>query len=103
MSERRVSTADVRPIEEVVKDLRKLLVAKLPTQDPDRFVAWSILGECQQHLLNDHERRDTSTDPASRSFRMKRAGEHYVAASIIRKIADAYGVSNFRKGSPDVV
>jgi hypothetical protein len=32
-------------------------------------------------------------------WRTHRAAEHYVAASVIRKIADAYGVSNWKDGS----
>lgn len=102
MTERQVSTADVRPIEEVVKELRELLAAKLSTNDPDRFVAWSILGECQEHLWTGHDQElMTSTDPADRQFSQSRSSGHCVAAGVIRRIADAYGVSNFREGVSD--
>lgn len=93
-----VSTADVRPIGEVIEELARILARDLSLANPPVLAVWETLGQCQQFLLDDHEQRAQSTDPADRLYRMKRATEHAVASGIIRRVANAYGVSTFRAG-----
>jgi hypothetical protein len=92
------STADVRPISGVIRDLRRLLVCELDgaATHPGHMAAWSVLGECQERISM-AEMIAEDRDPEESTYRLWIAhGERMTATGIIRKLADAYGVSNFR-------
>lgn len=97
-----VSTADVRPVGDVLKDLRNIMVRKLPG-GPDVCAAWSALCEAGE-LFSDavaslaEINAMGKIDELDERRRSRHYGQKYAAAVIIRKIADAYGVSNFRDG-----
>lgn len=99
MSERQLSTADVRPIGDVIHDLRRLLVSQLAgaKTPPAVMAAWSTVNQCAELVRAADDFDDES--PADMRYRAVKAGEHYAAATILRKVADAFGVSNFRDGS----
>ena len=99
---RPVSTNDVRPIADVIAELRRLFIAKLPTRDPGTMACWSVLNECAELIEIARDAREEQydrTDVGMQRYLAGKAGEHYVAAMNVRRIADAYGVPNFREGS----
>lgn len=87
-------TMVVKEIPELVDELNKLIMPKLPG-GPDRQTVWGILCEASRIYSFAHgvitDEKDHS-DP----FVWKHHGEHYAAAMIISKIADGMGVSNFK-------
>lgn len=97
---RRVSTADVRPVTEMIPELRGLMLAKLPG-DSDVRAAWAALCEAV-NLYDDALSMLLDIAPDAKGLdRMRRfqyEGQRYAAAKVIRSMADAYGVSSFREG-----
>jgi hypothetical protein len=93
------STADVRSIADVVAELRRILVCELrgAKTHPGHMAAWLVVSEASGMVW---QARDIDDDTPA-MVRATYAGEHYAAATIIRKVADAYGVSNFREGVDD--
>lgn len=102
-----VSTADVREIEEVIEELRQLLVKKLPGSQSVR-AAWATVNECgrmvefgKQKLerMAENPGEDELTKATRRHFLFMAHGEIYAATTIARKVADEFKVSNFKPGT----
>lgn len=88
-SEHHCSTACVRPIADVIAELRPKIQAKLPGS-PAIAASWSVLHECAEAIemgtlilaeddLPDHTRWSTH-------------GEVRLASTVIRRMADAFKV-----------
>lgn len=89
-------TMVVRDIDEVFEDCRKEVFKKLP--DANKFVhaTWASLVEAKNGYDFAHGIITDESQDLSDIFVWKHHGEHYANAMIIRKIADALGVSNFK-------
>ena len=93
MSREQPSTADVRPIEDVILDLQKLLIGKLPTTNKMTLAAWGTFVEAaniHRFALLVIEDRENPRFPD------KEFGEKYAADRILRKLADNLGVPNMK-------
>jgi len=96
-------TMDVKSIPELFDECRAVVFSKLP--GTNKFVAatWAALVEANQMYQFAHGviTKDGS-DEVSERFVTTHYGQHYATAMIIRKIADALGVSNFKpREAPD--
>ena len=93
---RPVSTADVRPIEDVIEDLRDLLVKGLPRKT---LASWGTLGECESIIAEAdwffRDREEGDQQPSELSTWIAH-GKKYAAMRIIRKLADNHGVPNIK-------
>lgn len=91
-------TMVVKEIPELVDELNKLIMAKLPG-GRERQTVWGVLCEASgiysfaMGMIKDH---DSGEDVLASWTVMKSHGEIYAASMIIRKIADGMGVSNFK-------
>jgi hypothetical protein len=89
-------TMVIKEIPELVDELNKLIMPKLPG-GRERQTVWGVLCEASRlysfnhSIITDEEEKATSD-----SFLWKAHGEHYAAAMLIRKIADGLGVDNFK-------
>lgn len=83
------STADVRPMDDVIQDCRKLLIGKLPG---NRMVAATWGAFCEASEIYRFAQGVIDENPWQDHFRWTHMGQHYAAARMIRKIADALGV-----------
>ena len=100
MEERLPSTADVRPIDEVIEECRKIFIAKLPG---NKFVAAAWAAFCEAHREYEFSKGIVEEDPLARSFSdtylWLHHGKYQAYAGIIRKIADGLGVDNMKPRS----
>jgi hypothetical protein len=92
------TTMVVKDIGELVDELNKLIMPKLPG-GRERQTVWGVLCEASEiysfamGMLKDH---DSGEDVLASWTVMKSHGEIYAASKVIRKIADGMGVSNFK-------
>lgn len=89
-------TMRVKEIPELVEELNKLIMPKLPG-GKERGTVWGILCEAS-HIYSMAQRclrHAEGTEPPD-SFTWTKHGEYYAADVIIRKIADGMGVDNFK-------
>lgn len=95
MSEQVYTAADVRPIADVIADCRKVIVRRLPG---NRMVqaTWSALNRAAEAVDMARSALDSPHEEGDRLYRATCAGEHYVGAMVVRGIADALDVPNFR-------
>jgi hypothetical protein len=94
---RDVSTADVRPIPEVIDECRAFFVRLLPGSRMLR-TSWSAFCEAAESWRSAEQEVAEMEDGEPGYRRWMAHGEMYTAAKVIRRIADGVGVSNFRKG-----
>lgn len=80
-----------RPIEDVIEDCQKIFISKLPG---NRMVAAGWAAFCQAHELYVHAQQVIDGANHSDRFLWQHLGQHYAAATVIRKIADGLGVDN---------
>lgn len=92
-----ISTADVKPIEDVVAECRVWFLAKLPG-NRDRAALWSAFGEAYRVFAEGRAMVEEfgGDDRYERYRRFQAHGEVYAATKVIRAIAEGIGVSNFR-------
>lgn len=102
-----VSTADVRPIGEVVDELRKLLARRLPG-NRTTMAAWTAVNEAARifeharFCLAEEEKYPKERHPVLSNRVWEYHGHAYAATTIIRRVADEMGVANLgRKGVRD--
>jgi hypothetical protein len=89
------STADVRPIEEVVKDCRAALMKKLPATNRQTLAAWTAVNECARIIsFADLVLTEEEDQPGSFDRRWVHIGEKQAASAIARRIADELKVPN---------
>lgn len=91
-----VSTADVKDIDDVIKELLALLVKRLPGGDPIK-AAWATVNEASRMIT--HARYVLDSEDASDVMRWRSHGEIYATTTIVRKVADAFRVSNLKPGT----
>ncbi len=90
-------TMVVKDIPELVEELNKLIMPKLPG-GKERGTVWGVLCRASEMYSMAHKvviEHAEGTEPPD-SFIWTKHGEHYAAAMIIRKIADEMGVDNFK-------
>lgn len=90
-------TMRVKEIPELVDELNKLIMPKLPG-GRERKAVWGVLCRASEMYSMAHKvitEHAEGTEPPD-SFTWTTRGEHYAAAMIIRKIADEMGVDNFK-------
>lgn len=102
--ERVYSTADVRPIGDVVADLNKVIVGKLghKKQDPYVLATWSAVCEsAREYKFAEGEIEELKVlcgQDALTDTRLWLAhGRHQMCSRIIRAIADDLGVPNMKE------
>lgn len=91
-----VSTADVRPVEDVIDELRKLLVKKLPGSQAIH-AAWGTVNRAAE--LIKMAKAIINEDEPTPTRRHEQYGQIYAATTIVREVADAFRVSNFKPGT----
>lgn len=82
-------TAHVRPIADVIAELRPKLMAKLPGS-PAVAASWSVLNECAGTI--EMALSMLADDDLPVHSRWIAHGEMRVASTVIRKVADAFKV-----------
>lgn len=87
-------TMRVKEIPELVEELNKVIMPKLPG-GRERGTVWGVLCEAAR-IYSFADGVITEEEAKSDSFVWKAHGEHYAAATVIRKIADGMGVDNFK-------
>lgn len=90
-------TMVVKEVPELVDELNKLIMPKLPG-GRERKTVWGVLCQASEMYSMAHRvviEHAEGTEPPD-SFIWTKHGEHYAAAMIIRKIADGMGVDNFK-------
>lgn len=93
------STADVRPIEDVVKDCQAVLVKKLPG-NRQTMAAWTSINECARIIsfaglvLAEEEEKDRREGEPWGYRTWLHIGEKQAATAIARRIADELKVPN---------
>lgn len=92
-----VSTADVRDIGEVVDDLRKLVVRKLPGTNKMTNAVWACLNEAAEMIS--FSKGVLTEDNLSDYRRWMAHGEIQACSRIIRDMAEQLGVTLFKEGT----
>lgn len=94
-------TMVVREVGEVVEELSKMIMAKLPGS-PAMKAVWTTVCEASRMikhaefcLAEDEKEEPGQPGMLSQSF-WKHHGEIYACSTIIRRVADEMGVSNFK-------
>lgn len=97
------ATMVVREPEEIIEELRKMIVSKLPGNRERKAVwttvneAWRIISFAKIVLDEEKEKgRPSSDHPALSNRTWEYHGQVYAATCIIRRVADEMGVSNFK-------
>lgn len=97
MGNRLPSTADVRPIEDVIEDCKKIFIAKLPG---NKFVhaGWAAFCEAwrEYEFSKGIVLKDELAKSHSDSYLWLHHGKYQAYAGILRKIADGLGVDNMK-------
>lgn len=89
-------TMMVRDIGEVFEDCRAVVFKKMPGTNRMVHATWAALVEAHNMYNFAHGVITEDGKDLSDRYVWIRHGEHYAAAMVIRKIADALGVSNFK-------
>lgn len=90
------STACVRPIGDVITDLRAKVQSKLPGS-PAVAATWSAVNECASRIKEANEA--LAEDDLSDSRRWMSTAEVSLASSILRRVADSMKVPTMHCGS----
>lgn len=89
-------TMVVREIGEVYEACRVEVFKRMPGTNKMVHATWAALNEAHNGYNFAHSIITDEEEDHSGPFLWKYHGEHYANAMIIRKIADALGVSNFK-------
>lgn len=89
-----------RPIEDVIADLRKLLVRKLPGSNAVA-ASWSVVNQASEMIKSakavfaeDEAERKVAAKVGRDSYVWKTHGEYYAACRMIHAVADAFHVES---------
>ena len=93
------ATMVVRDIDEVFEDCRKEVFKKMPGTNKMVHATWAALVEAMNGYEFAHGIITDKKKEFSDSFVWIYHGEHRAYAGVIRKVADALGVSNFKDRS----
>jgi hypothetical protein len=90
-TEHHCSTAHVRPIADVIAELRPKLMTKLPGS-PALAASWSVLNECAETIESNATVAEITGEQLPDYSRWIAAGETRLASTVIRKMADVFKV-----------